>query len=351
MGDSRELIKAAQDLGIPHGTSTPGRPQTNGVAERAARSVVEGTRTCLEHAGFPPSFWPLACRHFTFATSVAIHDGDSPWNMRHKKGHFRGPLIPFGCLVDFMQLPSLVSGQAKFAPKATPGLFLGYHLLPGGCGAEITRLPHLPNSFMSMIVLLLATRFLSSVLLLATRTTRGGLPSGLRAGLSGRVRVQRVRENYLDAAKGFIFPLKQAYEKRTRSLPGPIPVVEATAFDCPGADPVQGLAEETRVLAVEPVLEAPTWEKGAGGTFESGRFVRSYRETTRPPHVLPEAWQAMSPKWKKITKPHVRPRPVQLQAARVLRRIFSLLLPFPWSPMFLSRAAIPPMSHPSSEVL
>ena len=35
--NSAELAKAAKDLAWPHDTSTPGRPATNGVAERPAR--------------------------------------------------------------------------------------------------------------------------------------------------------------------------------------------------------------------------------------------------------------------------------------------------------------------------
>ena len=268
--NSRELIKAAQDLGIPHGTSTPGRPQTNGVAERAVRSVVEGTRTCLEHAGFPPSFWPLACRHFTFASNVAIHEGDSPWNLRHKKGQFKGPLIPFGCLVDFMQLPPLVSGQAKFAPKATPGLFLGYHLLPGGLWggdylvASLAEFAHMDDSVASG----------GAIPLIGVASGDAdnpeGLPTGFRGGASGRVRVQRVKEIYRDAAKGFIFPLKAAFEKRTRTIPGPTAEVEASAFDCPGEVPSEAPSEATGVLAVEPVPQGHLLGKGSGRDLRIG---------------------------------------------------------------------------------
>ena len=62
--NSPELIRAAKDLSWVHGTATPGRPATNGVAERAVRSVLEGTRTVLEQAGLPHRFWPFACRHW-----------------------------------------------------------------------------------------------------------------------------------------------------------------------------------------------------------------------------------------------------------------------------------------------
>ena len=58
--NSPELKIVAHDNGWEHTTSTPGRPETNGVAERAVRSVVEGTRTALEHAGLPARWWRYA---------------------------------------------------------------------------------------------------------------------------------------------------------------------------------------------------------------------------------------------------------------------------------------------------
>ena len=253
---------------------------------------------------------------------MTIHEGDSPWNLRHKKGQFKGPLIPFGCLVDFMQLPPLVSGQAKFAPKATPGLFLGYHLLPGGLWggdylvASLAEFAHMDDSVASG----------GAIPLIGVASGDAdnpeGLPTGFRGGASGRVRVQRVKEIYRDAAKGFIFPLKRLLRsgpapsrgRRRRSKPRP-----STAQ---GGSPSEAPSEATGVLAVEPVPEVTSWEKGVGGTFESGRFVRSYKGTTRPPHISPEAWQAMSSRNGRRqslsgTRPLLRPRPVPLRAARV----------------------------------
>ena len=54
--DSRSLQNALRDLNIPHDPSTPGRPRTNGVAERQVKEVVHGTRTLLLKAGLPACF-------------------------------------------------------------------------------------------------------------------------------------------------------------------------------------------------------------------------------------------------------------------------------------------------------
>ena len=78
-----ELVKAATDLGWCHGTSTPGRSETNGVAEAAVKKVTYGTTTVLEHAGFESKWWPRAAKHFCFASCLNKKDGISPYNLRH----------------------------------------------------------------------------------------------------------------------------------------------------------------------------------------------------------------------------------------------------------------------------
>ena len=140
-----ELVQAVRRLGWSHETSTPGQPQTNGVAERANRTVLEGARTILEHAGLPPQWWPRAVQFLCFARNIEIVRGDSSWNRRHGKGHFKGPQVPFGALVDFM--PSPVRGEAqKFAPRAVPGIFWATTSRPVGFGRGMCLLPPFPTS-------------------------------------------------------------------------------------------------------------------------------------------------------------------------------------------------------------
>ena len=54
-----------------------------------------------------------------------MNDGDSAWNKRFKKGRFQGPVILFGCLVDFKQTPERADKMPKAAPDAVK-------LNPGG---------------------------------------------------------------------------------------------------------------------------------------------------------------------------------------------------------------------------
>ena len=58
-------------------------------------------------------------------------EGDSAWNKRHKQGHFKGNIIPFGALIDFRPPKPILSKFPKFDKRSLPGIFLGYHLMSG----------------------------------------------------------------------------------------------------------------------------------------------------------------------------------------------------------------------------
>jgi hypothetical protein len=116
--NSPELSKALRDLGFPHGKSTPGIHQTNSHIERRNQTILGGTQTILEFVGFPACFGPLAARHFCFALNTEIVEGDSAWNRRHQKGHFNGPRIQFGCLVEYV--PPLTTKKWKYKGKWNP---------------------------------------------------------------------------------------------------------------------------------------------------------------------------------------------------------------------------------------
>jgi len=59
-----EIEVAAKWLGWPFGSSTPGRHETNGIAENKVKLVNNGTRTALVHGGLSERWWPYTSRHF-----------------------------------------------------------------------------------------------------------------------------------------------------------------------------------------------------------------------------------------------------------------------------------------------
>ena len=85
-----EIVKAGKNLRTCHGTSTPYRSATNGIAEQEIRNVLEGTRMLLEHSRLPTSYWPYASRCFCRRANIRMVEGDSAWNKRRKQGHFKG---------------------------------------------------------------------------------------------------------------------------------------------------------------------------------------------------------------------------------------------------------------------
>jgi hypothetical protein len=83
-----------------------------------------------------PGWWPYAGKHFTcarnFTRQFQRNDDLTPYDSRHPTQKFVGVLAPFGCLIDFK--PSPVRGKivSKFSARAVPGIFLGWHMSPGG---------------------------------------------------------------------------------------------------------------------------------------------------------------------------------------------------------------------------
>jgi len=246
-----ELIKAVQKLGIPHRTAVPHRPQSNGVAERAVRTVLEGTRTLLEHAGLVPPFWTYACRHFCFVSNVLCLDGDSPWQRRHNAGPFKGQLYPFGCLVDIFPTLPQRDGVPKFATVAVPAIFLGYVVEPGGRWNAAKGLYH--------------------TIALAEFANADFRSTDYR--WCNELPVQTVWE-VMHHGGEFEFPLKWRYECSRRTLPGDPGDGRPLEFDGPGNED----------KGEEPEPDEDTWELFDDGV---GRHHRVLRTTFFDPTGVP----------------------------------------------------------------
>ena len=92
------IISAARGLSWRLSTATTGMQQTNGVAENCVRRTREGGGSGSVQSGFnPQTLWPEAGEHYCLSTNIAIIDGDSSYNRRHKQGHFQRRFYPLWC--------------------------------------------------------------------------------------------------------------------------------------------------------------------------------------------------------------------------------------------------------------
>ena len=100
--NSLEFGKACQDLSWKQCTSTPHRSETNGIAERAVRRVKEGTFAVLLQSKLDEKWWadPLGCKTNLRNIQDLLSDGTTPHERRFGEP-FKGPIIPFGSLVEY----------------------------------------------------------------------------------------------------------------------------------------------------------------------------------------------------------------------------------------------------------
>ena len=132
--NSLEFGKACEDLSWNHCTSTPHRSETNEIAERAVRSVKEGTSAVLLRSGLNENWWADSMKCYTYLRNVTdlSSDGKTPYERRFGQP-FKGPIIPFGSLVEYHPITAKDQSRIhQFGKKVLPGLFLGYALYAGG---------------------------------------------------------------------------------------------------------------------------------------------------------------------------------------------------------------------------
>ena len=102
-----EFGKACEDLSWNHCTSTPHGSETNGIAERAVRRVKEGTSAVLLQSGLNESWRADFMECYTHLRNVTdlLSDGKTPYERRFGQP-FKGPIIPFGSLVEYHPITS-----------------------------------------------------------------------------------------------------------------------------------------------------------------------------------------------------------------------------------------------------
>jgi len=129
-----EFAKALDLMGICKDVSTPHRPSTNGVAERAVQRVKGGTSAALLQSGWHDCWWAEAMMCYCFLRNVVdtTANGNTAYKTRYGSD-FAGPIIPFGCRVDYMPSnPSDIARLAVFGTQFLAGIFMGYVQRAGG---------------------------------------------------------------------------------------------------------------------------------------------------------------------------------------------------------------------------
>ena len=127
---SKKFAEYLKSEGILKETTTPYTNQSNGVVERANRTIMERVRCMLDDAGLSKKYW-------AFAVSVAVYlknctptrsvVGETPYEAWHGSG--RKPSLKhlhvFRCLA-FVHVPK--EKRKKLDYTATPGIFVGYSI-------------------------------------------------------------------------------------------------------------------------------------------------------------------------------------------------------------------------------
>ena len=104
------------------------------IDERAVRRVQEGTSAVLFQSGLDENWCADSMECYTCLRNIPdlLSDGKTPYERRFGKP-FKGPIIPFGSLVEYCPISEKDQSRIhQFGKKVLPGLFLGYALYAGG---------------------------------------------------------------------------------------------------------------------------------------------------------------------------------------------------------------------------
>jgi hypothetical protein len=93
----------------------------------------------------PVGTWDHAIKYSCLAGNFAIIDGESSYMRRHEKSHFKGIQAPYGALIHFLPPKTLKEKMPAFGPNAVEGVFIGWHMHPGGYWSRDYLVGYLPD--------------------------------------------------------------------------------------------------------------------------------------------------------------------------------------------------------------
>ena len=122
--NSLEFGKSCAELSRNHCTSTPQRPEMNGIAERAVRRVKEGTSAVLLQSGLDNEWWAGSMECHCYLRNIKI------FCLERRFGKpCSGPVTPFGAMVEYHPISAKeLSRLHQFGPKVLPGIFFDHVL-------------------------------------------------------------------------------------------------------------------------------------------------------------------------------------------------------------------------------
>ena len=115
------------------------------IAERAVRRVKEGTSAVLLQSGLNESWWADSVECYTYLRSVTdlLSDGKTPYERRFGQP-FKGPIIPFGSLVEYH--PITAKDQSRIHQLGKKVLQSFILKTQENCVGSISSTPRIRNS-------------------------------------------------------------------------------------------------------------------------------------------------------------------------------------------------------------
>ena len=129
--NSLEFGKACEDLSWNHCTSTPHRPETNAIAERAVRRVKEGTSAILLQSGLNENWWADSMECFTYLRNVQdlLSDVKTPYERDVLGNHLKDRLFH---LVHWLSITLSLRRTSQESINFERKVLPGYALYAGG---------------------------------------------------------------------------------------------------------------------------------------------------------------------------------------------------------------------------